>query len=62
MTRRPDDQFPMVMTLKQTAEYVGIDKDEILADIRKAINPLPAKQPNRRWRIHKQDAYEYYRD
>lgn len=62
MTRRPDDQFPLLMNLQDTIEYVGRGKDFVLADIRKAINPLPAKKCGREWIINRRTVEEYYRD
>ena len=62
MTRRPDDQFPLLMSLTDAAEYIGKSKDFVLAEIRKAINPLPAKKDGSVWIINRRTVEEYYRD
>ncbi len=50
------------MNLQDTAEYLGKGKDFVLAELRKAINPLPAKKQGREWIINRRTVEEYYRD
>ena len=59
MTRRPDDQFPLLLSVNEAAEYMGVGKDFIYRDLH-SINPPRHIRDGKRFLISRDHLREYY--
>lgn len=60
MTRKPDDEYPLLLSVEQAAEYAGVGRDVIYCDLRNRINPLPHFRDGRCYRISRDHLSAYY--